>query len=199
MVVTEIRQEHILNLHNECSIYIGDKWIWLRIHKNAGTSMYDMIRDECINIAKENQEEQVKNWLDKIEEINLNEKFIWSFVRNPYDRFLSMSAMFSVHPNYFAAHFHKIRGRKGMIKRHTEPQHTFTHYNGHQIPDFIGRYETIKEDWRTVLQKINMPYLELPKKNTSKHENWKEVLNDEAKSFIRTFYHLDFKYFGYEK
>ncbi len=192
-----MRLEHISNLHNPSSIYIGDRWIWLRVHKTAGTSMYDCIRDHCINISK--QKIKVKNWLSRIDEDELNKQFIWSFVRNPYDRFLSASAMFKIDPNHLADDFNYKREKANIIKRHTEPQHKFTHYNGRQIPDFIGKFENLESDWKTVLEKINLPFFELPQSNGSTHGTWQDVLTDQTKQFIKAFYHYDFKYFGYEQ
>jgi hypothetical protein len=193
-----MRLEHISNLHNPSSVYIGNSWIWLRVHKTAGTSMYDhYLRSHCINISK--QKDQVDNWLSRIDEDQLKKQFIWSFVRNPYDRFLSAAAMFKIDPNHLADDFNYKREKANIIKRHTEPQHKFTHYNGHQIPDFIGKFENLENDWRTVLEKMNLPYCLLPVSNSSIHKDWREELTEKTKSFIRAFYYLDFKYFGYEQ
>lgn len=193
-----MRLEHISNLHNPSSLYIGNHWLWLRVHKTAGTSMYDYyLRDHCINRSK--QKGKVKNWLSQIDEDELNKKFIWSFVRNPYDRFLSAAAMFNLDANHLAGDFKYMTKQTNIIKRHTEPQHKFTHYKGHQIPDFIGKYENLENDWCKVLIEIHLPHFNLPKSNGSSHGNWQEVLSEQTKSFIRDFYHFDFKYFGYEK
>jgi hypothetical protein len=150
-------------------------------------------------MAKGNDEQFVKDWLWRVKEEELKEMFIWSFVRNPYDRFISAASMFQFDPNLFARHFNEVRAENRMVKRHTEPQHTFTHYCGHQVPDFIGRFENIEEDWRTVLERIDLPYKELTKSNKSRHGHWSEVLTKETKSFVASFYHYDFEYFGYEK
>ena len=107
--------------------------------------------------------------------------------------------MFKIDPNHLAGDFKYMTRQANIIKRHTEPQHKFTHYKGHQIPDFIGKYENLENDWRKVLDKINLPYFLLPVSNSSTHKSWQEELTDKTKEFIRTFYHLDFKYFGYEK
>ena len=116
-----MRLKHIRNLHNPSSVYIGSSWIWLRVHKTAGTSMYNCIRDYCINMSK--QKDQVNDWLNNIDEDDLNMQFIWSFVRNPYDRFLSAAAMFKIDPNHLAGDFKYMTKQANIIKRHTQPQH----------------------------------------------------------------------------
>lgn len=193
-----MRLEHISNLHNPSSVYIGSTWIWLRVHKTAGTSMYDYyLRDYCINSSK--QKDKVKYWLSRTDEDELNKKFIWSFVRNPYDRFLSAAAMFKIDANHLAADFNHMTEKANIIKRHTEPQHKFTHYKGHQIPDFIGKYENLEYDWTWALFMCRLPDYKLPKSNSSTHGNWQDVLTNQTKEFIRAYYHLDFRYYGYEK
>lgn len=197
MANTEIISKHIKNLKNKSSLYVAEDWIWLRVHKTAGTSMYDYyLRNYCINESKDF--DYMEYWVENVNDQDLKDKYIWSFVRNPYDRFLSAASMFNLHPNDFANRFDYIRAKKNIIKRHTEPQHIFTHYEGHQIPHFIGKYENLENDWRKVLDKINLPYFLLPVSNSSSHGDWREQLTEQTKEFIREFYRLDFKYYGYE-
>ena len=86
---------------------IEKKWLWIRIHKNAGTSMYDgYLKDHCLNVVKNNPDGMVDQW---IKEPEIKDYFVWSFVRNPYDRFISIATMFSADPNYFALVFKNLK------------------------------------------------------------------------------------------
>lgn len=194
-----MKAEFIKNYHNNCSIYINEqnKWAWLRIHKNAGTSMYDgFLIDHCINYPQ-NKPKQALKWMKQITDQELDQYFIWTCVRNPYDRFMSMSAMFSSDPNKFARGFHHYR-TKGIIKRHTEPQHIYTHHNGVQIPNMIIKFEDVEDGFKKVCEIIGLPILGVMEwMNASEHGSWGDEMNRETMDFVNEFYKLDFKYFNY--
>lgn len=191
--------EFIKNYHNPHSLYINEdnKWLWLRIHKNAGTSMFDFLKDHCINDPKL-KGIYAKRWLQNITEKEIEKYFIWTCVRNPYDRFMSIAAMFSSNPNKFAENFYLYRN-KSIIKRHSEPQHKFTHDKGVQVPTMILRFETVTEDFKKLCSWLDLPEHELTKMNTTKHGHYEDELNEDTIKLINDFYHLDFEYFNYKK
>lgn len=158
--------------------------------------MYDgYLIDHCINYPQ-NESDMALKWMREITEDQLKEYFIWSCVRNPYDRFMSMSAMFSSDPNRFAKGLKKYR-RKGIVKRHTEPQHIYTHHKGVQIPQMIIRFENVQSEFKTVCRAIGLEEHELGVRNTTKHGSWSEEMNNETIDFINKYYKLDFEYFNY--
>lgn len=115
-----MKAEFIKTYHNPSSLYFNSqkKWLWLRIHKTAGTSMFDALRNYCYCMAKNKPE--TENWINDLTDEEINEYFIWTFVRNPYDRFHSISAMFGYNPNDFAADFHRMR-TESIVRRHSHP------------------------------------------------------------------------------
>lgn len=192
-----MRLEHIKNLYNPNSLYVGKDWIWIRVHKTAGTSMYDyFLKDHCITHSR--QKNKLQNWINSISENDLQKYFIWSFVRNPYDRFVSSASMFDIDPNTFARNFKAIRKSQNIVKRHSEPQHYFTHYKGQNMTNFIGTYENLGGDWMLLLKLLKLNPFNLPMSNASRHGKWYDILDDYSKQFVREFYKLDFQYFGYE-
>ena len=196
--------QFIKDYHNKNSLYIGDKWIWLRIHKNAGTSMYQgFLNDFCINMSQSKgidnfkDKAKVKKWIDNMTDEKLNGYFVWTFTRNPYDRFNSMAAMFSCPPNEFAKRFDELCG-KGIVFRHTRPQHLYTHHNGISQVDYYGDMDSIDRHWEEICKRCNLPQHKLKRLNTSKHGKWIEEFNQETIDFINDYYRLDFEYFNYE-
>lgn len=188
--------------HNPNSLYINteSKWLWLRIHKTAGTSMYDgFLRDHCLNIAKQEQKPQVLRWISAITDAELEQYTIWTCVRNPYDRFNSMAAMFKKDPNQFAQDFHTLRNGNRVINRHTEPQHLFTHHDGVQVPNHVIYFESLQYGFDNVCDKIGLKRFQLPHLNVSRlHEPWQETFTPETIDFVNNHFALDFKYFNYK-
>lgn len=163
--------------------------------------MYDgFLKDHCINIAKRHQKTPVVNWLQNITDAELQNYTIWTCVRNPYDRFNSMAAMFHKEPNDFAKLFHHLRNTNRVINRHTEPQHTFTHHNGVQVPNHVIYFESLQHGFDDVCDKIGLPRFQLPHLNVSRaHEPWQETFTPETIDFVNNQFELDFKYFNYQQ
>jgi len=191
------RLKHVLELYNPASIYVNPEkeWLWIRVHKTAGTSMFDLLQNNCYTTSKNNRE--VLNWLKRITASEINKYFIWSFVRNPYSRFVSAASMFKVPVHRFAKEFDQYR-KKPMIFRHTEPQHELTHYHGLQIPDYIGRFENLHWDWIELMRILKMPMVKLKQLNGSNHKHWTKEIDQYTKDFVKDFYKKDFEYFFYE-
>lgn len=191
--------EFIKTYHNKSSLYINDqqKWLWLRIHKNAGTSIYDALEGYCINEPKWLPEKAVK-WVENATDELVSKYFIWSVVRNPYDRFVSMAHMFSCEPNRFAREFDELRCVKGIIKRHTEPQHIYTHYNGIDMCDMTIKVETIASQWPKICFEIKVPETNLKWLNKTEHRHWVHELDMKSIDFINKRFELDFLRFDYD-
>lgn len=181
---------------NKCSLYIGKDWIWYRIHKTAGTSLKDALHRHCINIVDNSKE--FESWQSTINEDQFKNYFKWTFVRNPYDRFNSTAAMFHLKPLALSANFHSIRKDNRVIKRHSEQQHRFTHFEGKPMYDQLYRFENLREDFRKLCSKLGLQYKELKMLNKSVHNNWKDQLKPDTIDFINKYYEKDFEYFNYQ-
>jgi hypothetical protein len=159
--------------------------------------MYDdYLCDHCINHPKKDSRKALK-WIRDITEEQLKEYTVWACVRNPYDRFNSVASMFGIGPNRFAREFDSLRGKKSIIKRHSEPQHLFTHFEGKQMAGVILRFENIQSDFNFICDTIGLERHSLKRINRSNHGNWYETFNRETIDFVNRYYALDFAYFNY--
>ena len=59
-------------------------------------------------------------------------------------------------------------GSDGFSNEHWVSQHRLLVGPDGTRPDFIGHYENLEEDWRTVIETIGAPYVELPRVNMSR-------------------------------
>ena len=137
-----------------------------------------------------------------------NNYFKFSFVRNPYDRILS--EYFWLHrinkigmkdtPENFKIWVKKFL--KKMDKDHKLPQYQYLYDNDDNLMvDFIGKIETINDDFKEVLKKIKHREISLPHHNKNKKN--KEIkdsyLTEEIKDIIYDIYKKDFELFSYKR
>ncbi|GGA13492.1 sulfotransferase family 2 domain-containing protein [Okeania sp. KiyG1] len=69
---------------------------------------------------------------------------------------------------------------------------------GNIIVDFIGKFESLGDDFNQLKSNLNLPHMELPHvTHKSKHRNYQEYYNDEIREIVQERYHQDIKYFNY--
>ncbi|NDB30230.1 hypothetical protein EB155_09620, partial [archaeon] len=121
----------------------------------------------------------------------------FTFVRNPWDKIVSQ-----YHYNR-----HKFGFKDSTFKEYVKAWDsgkqisTFSSLNLHYIDeelDFIGRFETLQQDFNIVCDNIGIPRQQLPHENKSKHKHYTEYYDDETKQIVAEKYARDIEYFGYK-
>ncbi len=80
--------------------------------------------------------------------------------------------------------------------RHFKSQHTLTHVDGKSVCNFIGKFETLSDDWKLLQTRFGLP--ELPHKNKSKERPQSETaLTETTLQRIYSRYRDDFDLLGY--
>ena len=132
--------------------------------------------------------------------------FVFSFVRNPYDRLLSAH-------KYLTGGY----GNLGDVKFGKTLSSNFKYFIKHQLNnnlnwlhfkpiiswlnddiDFIGRTENYQHDFNTICDKIGIPQQQLPHFNKSKHKHYTEYYDDETRQIVSEIYAEDIERFGYK-
>jgi len=128
----------------------------------------------------------------------------FTFVRNPWAR------AFSWYKNVMRDEIHKkehkittdlslkdflrIYSGKGMLR----PQlYWIKSFDGSINMDFIGRFETLVEDFQHVCRAINLPQIELPHKIKGKGEDYRQHYDNESIDIISNVYAEEIKIFNY--
>ncbi|GFM34410.1 sulfotransferase family protein [Desulfovibrio subterraneus] len=138
--------------------------------------------------------------------------FTFCFVRNPYDRFLSLyrnARSPREESEHSAADYELLRNADletcaellllGKLSRQWHPQTSwFLNDTGEIIVDYIGRYETLNEDLAFVSQRICGEYLLMPDRHTAGNDKaYRRILPDSVTDALSRYYMQDMAMLGY--
>jgi hypothetical protein len=70
--------------------------------------------------------------------------------------------------------------------------------NGILLPDYIGRFETLQEDFDRICERVGIPRTRLPHLNSTAHRLYKDYYDDETREMIAVKYRRDIRVFGYD-
>jgi hypothetical protein len=130
--------------------------------------------------------------------------FVFSCVRNPYDRAVSLFYYAQQTSPVFCEQF--LKGNDGInefwlnpdnLKRFRFGQPQTSWLNNAQRVDKIIRFERLLDDWAEIQSMHDLPALE--HKNKSQRQPWQDELTDEAVAIIGKLYADDFEHLGYER
>lgn len=153
---------------------------------------------------------------------NWQQHFKFAFVRNPYDRIVSAWRMFAggmensvwEHPQDEARidlkRFLQIVTDESIpfdglrettpqkIRHHAIPQ---THpFNCLQHADFVGRFETLNQDFAIVCDRIGVAKQDLPHWNqTDRSSDVRQYLDSQSLAIVNEYFADDFEQLGYQK
>lgn len=143
-------------------------------------------------------------WKDRYEKYN--DYFVFTAVRNPWDRFISG---WKYLPDFKNEEIKQVikkipelrKNHKNQFSRYTHlarPQlDTLMDEDGIFVPDFVMRFESIDKDWLKVCNKLGIEGT-LPHINKSKHEHYTEYYDEETKQLIANKFAKDIEYFEYK-
>jgi hypothetical protein len=140
---------------------------------------------------------------------DLDSRFKFAFVRNPWSMLVSDFTMRTrgIAPS-LARQWNGdvVRFQKWVSTRSNIPQlNRLLDADGNLAVDFIGRFENIRADFRTVLERINdihpLPpekHWRLPLRNpTNNSKHYSEYYDAKTKKLVEKVFKKDIDYFGY--
>ena len=145
---------------------------------------------------------QIKN---KIKPEEFERYFKFGFVRNPWDRAVSLyNRKEGVQLKNEISFIDFIKWHNYSTDTCIHPTQKkyqldfFTDSAGKVIVDFIGKLENLQEDFEIICDKIGIPHQQLPHVNKTKHKHYTEYYDDETKQIVAERYANDIEYFNYE-
>ncbi len=130
--------------------------------------------------------------------------FVFAFVRNPWTWMLSQYLFMLRNPLH---HRHETVKKLGSfetylqweIERDRRSQHGFvTDRRGRVIVDFVGRFESIEQDFATVAQRIGLDGLELPGHHEGHTRDHSRHYTDRARELVARHFARDIEMFEYD-
>lgn len=175
------------------------KFIYMKPAKTAGTSILRYFLEKEFKDMKNYKTNSIEmdNWLKEISDSELENYFIFTVTRNPWDRFVSISSYLKYDFDDFCNNFNTYT-KDYKIRKHTLPISNYTHNKNIQFADFICRFETLQSDMNLVMDMIKIPRRKLPFTNISQHESYGSYYNSKNINLVRDLYFDDIKNFGYE-
>lgn len=209
---------------------ISDRYnfIFFHVPKAAGTSVTKALNKNLIGDVSMNENNRaLKRFLSNrgklwpnhatcgevkafLKEEKYNSYFKFCFVRNPWDRLVSLY-------HYTVQKEAKIYADKGLqlpqfsqdimdagsfenwitSEKFGTAQYFFLSNNNQLLVDYVGRSENLQADFSYVCGLLGMPNIVLPKENVSKHKKYQDYYNDETRQIVAKRYAKDIELFGY--
>ena len=200
---------------------IFDKYkaIFVHIPKCAGTSISNVLahsdplfsdtdyRHFSLRKMKgRNLEHLTGQRLKLLAPIRFHRYYKFAFVRNPYDRMVSefkwRSSWDPATKNEgFETMLEKIPYYRQRKEPHFYSAYSFlTNQRGESIVDYVGKFETIDDDFVEIAQTLNLQTV-LPKKNITNSEkvHYSSFYNKSSQSLVKQHFLEDFENFDYSK
>jgi len=125
--------------------------------------------------------------------------FKFTFVRNPWDKAVSEWRYFSkIIPDYNIEFKDSINSKKYWGHPYPWTEHAWLQIRFALGCDFVGRFETLQQDFNTVCDKIGIQRRQLPHTNTTNHKHYTEYYDNETREIVAKKYARDIEYFGYK-
>ena len=205
------RLPKLFKRNNRIYKYNSDKFkcIFIHIPKTGGNSIYEALFSKNSNghiRYSEYQEENSKKF---------QEYFKFAIVRNPWDRlvsaffFLKKGGMHCVDKEWAQENLKEFNTfdqfvMSGINKKkiysgvHFKPQsYWICDKNNRIMVDFIGRLETLDQDFLFISNKIGSNKKTLKKLNAVSKLDYRKYYNERTKNIVYDFYKDDIELFGY--
>ena len=177
------------------------KFIFVRIPKTASTSIINALYRECGKMEGHENHEDINYYIRKYS--NVHDYFKFTFVRNPWELRYSYYFYNKNLPGRHGKYARNLSLKDWILRysgKNSQVRRTQLEFVGGNINnmDFIGKFETLQEDFNIICDKIGIPRQELPHKNKSTRKHYTEYYDDETRQIVAEKFAKDIEYFGYE-
>ena len=201
---------------------LSHRFVFVHVNKAAGTSVQRALSpfaDEAprdplsrlkskLNVTRDYSK---RAYSEHIFAIDLREKlpadvyegfFKFAFVRNPWDWLVSTYNYLCNTPTH--RHHQRVLAMKSFseyanfeIARNKRSQAAFVCDGSDVIVDFVGRFETLADDFATVCRRLGVSAA-LPHVNKTQHRGYREHYNDALVDIVAEHWQRDIELFGYQ-
>ena len=196
------------------------KLIFIHNQKAAGMSVEEYLMKGLDGHKLLERHSNARDGLRVLGREKWNQYYHFGLVRNPWERLVSWYVMIQETPpkgkNQLWDYVHNnsstfeefiknctdsiIEDRDGYQyeKSFVRPQiDYFTDEDSQIIVDFIGRFESLQEDFDAVLQKVDLPAHRLPHLNVTRSKDYRDFYTSETREIVEYRFKKDIDLFGY--
>jgi hypothetical protein len=196
------------------------KFLFIHIQKTGGTSLIRALQSGIDEVARFRGTHDHAAWAREDLGADFDSYFKFAFVRNPWERLVSWYTMIEQRSRVnggeginrfwtyvlsksksfddFVIHctdtVDDTDGRKSVNYSQLD---YISDDRGRLIVDFVGRYERIEEDARTIFDRLGVNGVPLPHENRSSHRDYRHYYTDVTRRIVAQRYARDIEYFGY--
>jgi len=127
----------------------------------------------------------------------LDNVFIFSFIRNPWDWEWSKYCHAMAKPAYKKPDAWTFAQYIKWRKEHIELQSDFLEIRGKIVADWLGRFENLQADWEWVCNKIGLPHKKLPHLRKIKKLHYTEAYDSLTKNAVLEIHKKDIERWEY--
>lgn len=130
--------------------------------------------------------------------------FKFAFVRNPWDWQVSLYHFMIKDTNHYQHRLGKsFNGFDQYLEWRLNDDLRFQHEflldeNGTMLMDYVGRLETINDDMAHICQTLDIPAIQVPHVNKSKHNDYRSYYTDTTRDQVAQAFKRDIELFGYD-
>lgn len=130
--------------------------------------------------------------------------FKFAFVRNPLDRLVSEYEYILSQPAHGRhRRVQQLGSFEGFVhmqipRRDAHQLNMLCDSKGRLLVDFVGKVETLDQDWRNICARLEIPWRELPRRNATSHRPFADYYDQRLKALVGRHWGREFEFFGYD-
>jgi len=180
-----------------------EKFVFIHIPKTAGVSLRKVMTGNLV----EPKHQYANNIKDKYKDY-----FMFSFVRNPWERLLSLHTfgvkggwikhknfkLWLLKKDWWEAEETRFGQHEERLPHQRRPMCDWLMNEDKEIVvDFVGRFEFLQRDVDVIRKKYNITIGSIPHLNRSNHQHYSGKYDIEMEEFVAHHHKLDLETFGY--
>lgn len=164
------------SIQNILAEYSDDRLI-CNIPEQDGVDRFELIND-TYGYSKHST---LQNYFDKVPSEILEECFIFTCIRNPWERMISY---------YFSSHRQVSEWSRNAFIEMLDEVENSEHYLAHQPETYTLRdenylrFENLDTEFRAICKKLSIPLKSLPHRNRSNHMDYRKYYDDELVELV---------------
>jgi hypothetical protein len=175
------------------------RFIYMKAPRTGGTSILRGVleRTSCDVFHFKDHRPRFERWLAALTDEDLRDYRFFTFVRNPWDRAVSIASYFNLDFRRFAMEFNRMTSTNLVLRQHALPLHMYTHIDGRSFVDFVGRFERLQADFDELMELIGLSRTPLPHLSNSHHDDYRSCYDSDLRTRVEELYGRDAVLFGY--